>query len=273
MSSVFLYLLIVHFIADYYLQNENLANEKKTKYKYILKHSFIYAICSFVFLIPIWSSTLIIYFMSFSIAHFFIDTLKFYIVNKYIDFANEHEVPIYLIDQAMHICTIFIISQLIYDYNVIVELLPLLSKFEPEYNRLLRPILVLLLIFKPVNITFKITYSHIKNSISSGNLSDETTESPGQVISVMTDGESVASSDEEKELNVGKLIGNLERLLVLILLSVNEYSAIGLIFAAKSITRYNQIASNKRFAEYYLLGTLYSILATLIIYQSVFVWI
>lgn len=45
---------------------------------------------------------------------------------------------------------------------------------------------------------------------------------------------------------------------MLILLSIGQYSAIGLVLTAKSIARYNKITENQEFAEYYLLGTLLS---------------
>lgn len=40
---------------------------------------------------------------------------------------------------------------------------------------------------------------------------------------------------------------------------MNQYSATGLVLTAKSIARYNKIANEKDFAEYYLLGTLISL--------------
>ena len=44
-----------------------------------------------------------------------------------------------------------------------------------------------------------------------------------------------------------------------ILIYMNQYSATGLVLTAKSIARYNKIANEKDFAEYYLLGTLISL--------------
>jgi hypothetical protein len=61
-------------------------------------------------------------------------------------------------------------------------------------------------------------------------------------------------------------IGLLERLIMLILLSINQYSAIGLVLTAKSIARYNKITENQEFAEYYLLGTLLSTVIVIGVY-------
>ena len=65
-----------------------------------------------------------------------------------------------------------------------------------------------------------------------------------------------------KEVAVGKYIGILERILILTLTVTGNISAIGIVFAAKSIARFNEL-SKKQFAEYYLVGTLLSFLLAL----------
>ena len=65
---------------------------------------------------------------------------------------------------------------------------------------------------------------------------------------------------------MGRYIGTVERLVMVLLLSVQQYAAIGLVLTAKSIARYDKISKEKEFAEYYLLGTLIS---TLIVFASV----
>ncbi|MFA9377873.1 MAG: hypothetical protein ACERKZ_14125 [Lachnotalea sp.] len=64
--------------------------------------------------------------------------------------------------------------------------------------------------------------------------------------------------DNRKANNAGRFIGTLERIIILIFLSIGQYSAIGLVLTAKSIARYDRISKEKDFAEYYLLGTLIS---------------
>ena len=70
--------------------------------------------------------------------------------------------------------------------------------------------------------------------------------------------------------NAGALIGSLERLLIALLISVGQYAAIGLVLTAKSVARYNKIAEDKQFAEYYLLGTLSSTLYAVLAYFVIF---
>ena len=45
---------------------------------------------------------------------------------------------------------------------------------------------------------------------------------------------------------------------------MNQYSAIGFVLTAKSVARYDKIAKDEKFAEYYLLGTLTSTLCVIV---------
>lgn len=59
----------------------------------------------------------------------------------------------------------------------------------------------------------------------------------------------------------GKWIGYSERFLILSFILLNRYEAIGFLIAAKSIFRFNEIMKDKerKEAEYFLIGTLFSI--------------
>ena len=56
----------------------------------------------------------------------------------------------------------------------------------------------------------------------------------------------------------GMVIGIVERIMVLTFVLVDHYTAITVIFAAKSIARFNEL-KDRKMAEYYLIGTLSSI--------------
>lgn len=64
--------------------------------------------------------------------------------------------------------------------------------------------------------------------------------------------------------NAGMAIGILERMITLTFVLIGEYSAIAIIFGAKSIARFAEL-KERPFAEYYLIGTLTSILVAIII--------
>lgn len=66
------------------------------------------------------------------------------------------------------------------------------------------------------------------------------------------------------ELARGRAIGALERALALTLVLLGEYAAIGLIIAAKSLARLKAL-EDREFAEYFLVGTLASLLLALLV--------
>lgn len=66
------------------------------------------------------------------------------------------------------------------------------------------------------------------------------------------------------ELARGRAIGALERALTLTLVLLGQYTAIGLIIAAKSLARFRAL-EDREFAEYFLVGTLASLLLALLV--------
>ncbi|MBU0520147.1 hypothetical protein KJ564_14565 [bacterium] len=71
-------------------------------------------------------------------------------------------------------------------------------------------------------------------------------------------------SDADSGLaGAGTQIGILERIMALTFVLLGEYNAIVLIFTAKSIARFEEL-KDRQFAEYYLIGTLASILFALL---------
>ena len=57
----------------------------------------------------------------------------------------------------------------------------------------------------------------------------------------------------------GAMVGFLERALILTFILLGEYVSIGLVLTAKSIARFEEL-KNRKFSEYFLIGTLSSIL-------------
>lgn len=62
-----------------------------------------------------------------------------------------------------------------------------------------------------------------------------------------------------RELSRGRVIGILERMLALTMVLLGQWGALGLVFAAKSIARFREL-EDRAFGEYYLIGTLTSLL-------------
>jgi len=69
----------------------------------------------------------------------------------------------------------------------------------------------------------------------------------------------------DSENSTGKYIGILERLLIYILVLTDSLQGVAFLLTAKSITRYKRISEEQGFAEYYLIGTLLSVVWALLI--------
>jgi hypothetical protein len=81
-------------------------------------------------------------------------------------------------------------------------------------------------------------------------------------------GDSSASDTEEDRkslVSAGKVIGMVERLLVLTFVLLNQFSGIGFLLAAKSVFRFGDLKDkhDHKMTEYVMLGTLLSITITI----------
>jgi hypothetical protein len=77
----------------------------------------------------------------------------------------------------------------------------------------------------------------------------------------------IPSDDDEGKRQLrhaGLTIGVLERIFTVTFVLIDQYTAIALIFTAKSIARFEDLKV-RRFSEYYLIGTLSSILIALLV--------
>lgn len=69
-------------------------------------------------------------------------------------------------------------------------------------------------------------------------------------------------SNRDDELEAGSLIGSLERWIILFLGVAGLWGTVGLVIAAKSIARFEEL-KQQAFAEYFLVGTLTSVLVAI----------
>lgn len=251
MNNMFLiYLLIIHILSDYYLQTDEMAQEKRENLVAVIKHGFVYGASSLILMLPFMTLTVLSFTLLFSIVHLTIDLGKFYLYPEAVRIPKLKRETLdkatYIVDQSLHLLSIIILAAF---FSQRGEEFSLAVLGGANLLTMMKYILMVLLVMKPVNITFRVLFSQIK---------PESNESEAHKSELM---------------KVGKTIGSVERILTGLLLSVGQYAAIGLIFTAKSITRYDKISKDQHFAEYYLLGTLYSMLATVICYLTLFNWI
>lgn len=68
---------------------------------------------------------------------------------------------------------------------------------------------------------------------------------------------------DDEELNRGRLIGNLERIVLTLVVIAGSYSALAFLIAAKGLVRFEEFEKSRDFTEYFLVGSLSSVLVAL----------
>lgn len=227
-KNLFILFLSIHIVGDFYLQTEFLATKKISAYSMVLLHCFIYLLGA-VAVSLVFSGRIIMYAsLLMSFLHFAIDTVKFFLTVKR---KSKSEGQIFIVDQTFHLLSIGVVSIILVNYPIAMRptILGLLRVINSDPYQPLRWLSMIALVAKPAN-TF------IKKAL-------------------------IVFKPHEEDHTIqgaGGWIGTLERTLMLIFLSMGEFGAIGWVLTAKSIARYSKINEEKHFAEYYLCGTLLS---------------
>lgn len=237
-----------HLLGDFYFQSTNLATNKDSSHIYLIKHGIIYLASMFIVIIPILGLNYIGWVILLAILHFFIDGLKFYFNKHCRKFSKGFT---YALDQLLHVISILLVSLLIYKFANPIQYTLAVAKidnfftaFNFSVSKVLKWGFAIIFIAKPTSISIDKTLEKYKP------------------ITI--------KPQDKGHTGAGALIGMLERLIILLMLSQNQYSAIGFVLTAKSIARYNKIVEDPQFAEYYLLGTLLSFIFVLVIHLLVF---
>lgn len=149
-----------------------------------------------------------------------------FFINKNGWMHNVSQIIVLAIDQMLHFIVLYFTYQLYH------------GEWHLQNPQWLVGILFILLITKPINIVFKLGFERYQS---------------GEI-------------DSQTIAGAGAMIGDLERILIGVLMIQGQFGSIGLVFTAKSIARYNKIAENPAFAEYYLIGSFFSLLSVLVGY-------
>ena len=245
-KTVLLLFLIGHVLGDFYLQTTGLAENKDKSFRNVLLHSGIYCISMTAVIVPIFSLRLLAFTFVISTSHFIIDLFKFLIKRK--DLIDEkNDAFVYSLDQILHLFTVFGTTLAVNLWSVPIKYISgvetIVSRAKIGATDALSWILILLIIIQPVSVTIKKVLYRFR----------------------------LETADNEPGIpNAGALIGVFERCIILLLLVVGQYSAIGFVLTAKSVARYNKMTENRKFSEYYLLGTLLSTLMVIAAYLLIF---
>ena len=139
-------------------------------------------------------------------------------------------------DQILHIISIFVLAYMMYCHKY--EIIPLriiknmCIAFRINKVMAVKWILSVLILYTPSNILIQNLLSGYKPK------------KDDRLITI--------------DYKVGRMVGGIERLIMFMFIAMDQYAAMGLVLTAKSIARYDKIAKDEQFAEYYLLGTLLS---------------
>ncbi|MFA6939965.1 MAG: DUF3307 domain-containing protein [Clostridiaceae bacterium] len=236
----FIILLLSHIFGDYYLQTDEMADKKEESIRWLYKHCLLYWAAYLLISIPVFSLKIFLAGLAMAILHAIVDACKFYYNKK----KNKDKTNlitkrnIYIFDQGIHLACLIAAAYILTTGNVTLTVNAAINKFFDiaMLSKLSTVcyLTALLIIHKPANITIM------------------------RLIAVYKPVSGGQDGKKQRDYNAGSFIGTVERIIILIFLSIEQYSAIGLVLTAKSIARYDRISKDKDFAEYYLLGTLIS---------------
>lgn len=249
--SYMILLLLGHIAGDFYAQTSSMAKKKEQKMQWVLIHCLVYFLVVTMISIPVMSFEIMIADAVISIVHFMIDVSKYYyltILKRNRAITSREERNIFLIDQILHLTCLVAVAYYMTDKNIVLDQITVITKFF-DVVRISEEltgtwILALLIVHKPANILIQKLIGAYKPKNN--------------------------QNEVKEDNNAGRFIGTVERVIMLILISMKQYSAIGLVLTAKSIARYDKIAKSEVFAEYYLLGTLLSTAIVIICAISLF---
>lgn len=236
--------LIFHFLADFTFQSQRLVDAKKSKFSFLVLHCIAYGI---LMAIPVILSFTILKGMAiifiFIILHFAIDYIKIKTDTKQQNYKFQYFS--FIIDQILHIGLIILIvgfADRINDSITYINKFLLDINSNIDFNFLVKTIFSIIFVMSPSSIFIKNTFNYLfyKDNSDCKNI-----------------------DNDKKESNVGKVVGKLERLIIVILGSLGLYTSIAIVLTAKSIARFNKM-SEEDFAEKYLVGTLLSLLLAII---------
>ncbi len=265
---LFLSLVLAHLFADFYLQTDDMVNEKrKNLRKHVVHHFFMTA---FV-LIGFWIfqsdlegilPNLIFPLFLIVVSHFLVDFLKIKLL-EHLKMNNEENMKrlgYFVLDQLLHLGMIILACKLC--FHIKIE-----RFFQPQEDLsfIVSVLFIMIIVILATTVSghmIKILLGSLPNQLLTfeGKYSFKHEQNEAEFIHMGKKGlteEYNYTIFSKHDLSRGKLIGYIERLLVLLLTFYSAYPAIGFIVAAKSIARFKQM-DDRDWAEYFLLGTLTS---------------
>ncbi|MBV7507725.1 DUF3307 domain-containing protein [Bacillus sp. sid0103] len=264
---LFFSLVLAHLIADFYLQTDDMVIEKR---KNLRRHTIHHFFMTVIVLIGFWVhefhfknvlTNLFIPLIAIVISHFIVDYFKIKLLDK-MKITNEENMKrlgYFVFDQGLHLGVILFVCMFCFQF----EIKGLFKDGGLGFiDSVLFIIIIIILATTVSGHMIKILLGSLPNQLLTfeGKYSFKNERNETEIIHKGRKGlteEYNYTVFSKHDLSRGKLIGYIERLLVLLLTFYSSYPAIGFIVAAKSIARFKQM-DDRDWAEYFLLGTLTS---------------
>lgn len=245
-KGYFILFLLAHILGDFYFQTEKMVKKKEENVKWVLVHGVCYWMIMLLVGLLTNSSTVKMALSIGALLHLVIEGLKYkclFLLEKAKRRTQTLERNLFFIEQIIHLLCLITISYVLVIKDIAISTKKWLVGFFDvigiDEMKVFAWILALFIIHKPANIIIQKLLVIYKPEIK--------------------------RNEKKKDHNAGRFIGTVERIIMLIFISIGQYSAIGLVLTAKSIARYDQISKEKDFAEYYLLGTLISTFLVIVV--------
>jgi hypothetical protein len=218
-------LLTAHFLADFILQTDEDVKRKQSIFVFG-KHIVLVTLLSYLF-VGSWKCFTIP--LVILISHTLIDQIKRTI--------KKDSITIFLVDQFTHLFVILALS--IYMQNKLMQEVSNLYWFDIWGSVYLKTLVIVLAIVLVTKFS-SIIISYIIKPFQAKIFKSE--------------------SNNKEEIKTGRIIGYLERIIILVLFLAEIPAVVGFLIAAKSILRYAEIKNEKDkvMVEYVLIGTLLS---------------
>lgn len=242
MADCFLIFLSGHLLGDFLLQSDAMVEQKRGgSFTAFLRHGLVHVL-SIVVVAAVLDSALL------QSGGFYVALIAVCALHLIIDFAKialtqaqliADGLRAFLVDQGLHVLTIAI-ATMAYTHTTLSAARASLSRIQAQRGIILAVLIVYLI--SVVGIGYAIRYL---------------------LRPLLRRLPALPGESTEELRNAGMYIGWLERFLVLTAVVLRSPATVGLVLTAKSIVRYPEIKSG-RFAEYFLIGTLLSILLALL---------
>lgn len=232
-------LLFGHVVADFYLQSERVAREKGDHIRALSQHGWQILLAQLLAALPVWGGPILLPILGLTLVHVAIDaTVKPFLSRRW-----AAPLTLFFLDQAMHLATLVVVWTALRNGSLAASAW---WQLPSGALRALAQAGVLgsgfIFLGTGGTVVVRTILGRFPQLIPGGH---HPAGGPNHV--------------ESPAYAMGREIGTLERILAAGLVFLGQWGALGLVLAAKSLARIREF-ENRDFANYYLLGTLSSLL-------------